>query len=212
STTPSKTSHNRTNLGKWVHKTTNPTLAWLLISIPLVIWVHTDFVLLRPLSMPGGSLEWPLWAPYELYTRTDYIYGWKAFNEKNGFTSAQGTRNIPETLLYIYYLYLVYTQSTQVQAIRGGAKPGFLAQRYVAGRPGALATMVGFAAAVMTLSKTILYGLNEAYSGWSNVGHNEWINFVFLWIIPNGAWLVASALMTFAFGREILQGLSLAAG
>jgi hypothetical protein len=26
--------------------------------------------------------------------------------------------------------------------------------------------------------------LNEAFSSWSNVGHNEWINLVFLWIIP----------------------------
>jgi hypothetical protein len=108
--------------------------------------------------MPGGSLHWLFRFPYDLYARTDYIYGWKAFNEKNGFTSAQGSMNVVETLLYIYYLYLVYSQGTQLKATRGGAKPGFLAQRYVAGEPGTMAATVGFVAAVMTFSKTMLYG------------------------------------------------------
>lgn len=117
-------------------------------------------MLLRPLSMPGGSLHSPIWVPYEIYMQTDYVYGWKAFNEKNGFTSAQGSMNIPETLLFLYYLYLVYLHSTQSTATHGGPvpKPGFLAQRYVHGKHGALAVVVGFTAAVMTLSKTLLYG------------------------------------------------------
>jgi hypothetical protein len=90
--------------------------------------------------------------------RTDYIYGWKALNEKNGFTSAQGTMNIPETLLYLYYLYLVVCHASHSKPISGKPQPGFLPQRYVLGRPGAWAVLVGFTAAVMTLSKTLLYG------------------------------------------------------
>jgi hypothetical protein len=91
--------------------------------------------------------------------QTDYIYDWKAFNEKNGFTSAQAFRNIPETLLYMLYLYIVYSQGTQLKATIGSAKSDWLAQRSIAGRAGALAAMVGFVAAVMTLSKTLLYGM-----------------------------------------------------
>jgi hypothetical protein len=109
--------------------------------------------------MAGGSLQWPLWVPYELYARTDYIYGWKALNEKNGFTAAQGFMNVPESLLYIYYMYLVYSQGTQLQARHTGKIAGLLAQRYVPGQPGVLAVMVGFTAAVMTFSKTVLYGM-----------------------------------------------------
>jgi len=116
-------------------------------------------VLLRPLSMPGGSLNWPIWIPYEPYTRTDYMYGWKAFNEKNGFTSAQGSMNVPETLLYIYYLYLVYSHGASPTAAREGAKTRILTRRSITGQPAALAVMVGFAAAVMTCSKTLLYGM-----------------------------------------------------
>ncbi len=116
--------------------------------------------------MPGGSLHSPLWIPYEIYMRTDYVYGWKALEEKNGFTSAQGTMNIPETLLYLYYFYLVFFHGTQPKPMRGGPRLGFLVQRYVHGQAGALAVIVGLTAAVMTLSKTLLYG---AYSTLSSL-------------------------------------------
>jgi hypothetical protein len=76
--------------------------------------------------MPGGSLHWLFRFPYDLYARTDYIYGWKAFNEKNGFTSAQGSMNVVETLLYIYYLYLVYSQGTQLKLLAEEQNQDFL--------------------------------------------------------------------------------------
>jgi hypothetical protein len=41
----------------------------------------------------------------------------------------------------------------------------------------------GFAAAVMTASKTLLYFLNEACSGWKNVAHNEWTTLVPLYFM-----------------------------
>lgn len=106
--------------------------------------------------MPGGFLHWPLWVPYRIYLQTDFIYGWKAINDKNGFTAAQGSMNIPETLLYAFYLYLIYTESKYTGP---RAKPKISGHRYVHGRPGAMAVMAGFTAAVMTFSKTVLYGL-----------------------------------------------------
>ena len=160
--TPSKTTPSRTQRrGTWAHTPSNLTIIWLFISLPLVAW-DTGYVMLRPLSMPGGSLHWPLWTPYELYGKVDYIYGWKAFNEHNGFTAAQGLLNIFESLLYAYYLYIVYAygQSSTAQG-RGAPKAsklGFLSQqRYVDGKQGALAVLVAYSAAVMTVSKTVLY-------------------------------------------------------
>jgi hypothetical protein len=112
--------------------------------------------------MPGGSLHWPLWKPYDLYGRVDYVYGWKAYNDHNGFTGAQGFLNIVETAMYVYYLYILYVFGRQ-SAAKGRGAPGprvagFLGeQRYVDGEKGALAVLVGFSAAVMTVSKTVLY-------------------------------------------------------
>lgn len=119
-------------------------------------------MMLRPHTMPGGALHWPLWVPYDLYGRVDYIYGWKAYNDLNGFTSAQGFLNIVETMMYCFYLYILFTEGKQVAAKgRGAPKPrlvGILGeQRRVEGVKGAVASMIGFSAALMTLSKTVLY-------------------------------------------------------
>ena len=159
--TPSRSTPSRVRKGKWAHTPSNLTLIWLFISLPLVAW-DTGYVMLRPHSMPGGKLHWPLWAPYDLYGKVDYIYGWKAYNEHNGFTAAQGLLNIVETAMYLYYLYIFYVYGRQSTARgRGAPKPayvGFLGQqRYVDGRMGALAVLVGYSAAVMTVSKTVLY-------------------------------------------------------
>ncbi len=91
----------------------------------------------------------------------DYIYGWKAFNEHNGFTSAQGLLNIIESLMYGYYLYILFAHGRQSKAQGRGAPKaltvGFWGQRYVDGQMGALAVLVAYSAALMTVSKTALY-------------------------------------------------------
>lgn len=112
------------------------------------------------------------------------MYGWHAFNARNGFTSAQGLLNAFETGMYFWYLYVLYKNG------------------HDHGRVGGKAVLVGFSAAVMTLSKTVLYcmflklglscwdvltgvlGANEYYSGFAHIGHNCARDLVFLWIIP----------------------------
>ena len=76
------------------------------------------------------------------YAEVDYIYGWKAYKNHNGFTNAQSSLNVIELLLQIYYLRL-------------RTKPGKENR----------ALMVGYTVSVMTLSKTILYWLQEYFSG-----------------------------------------------
>ncbi|KAK3681781.1 hypothetical protein B0T22DRAFT_301476 [Podospora appendiculata] len=184
----------------WSHTPTTLTLLWLAVSLPLVAW-DTGYVLLRPLSMPGGSLHWPLWVPYELYGRVDHGYGFKQWNAGNGFTGAQGALNLVETVLYLVYLGLWWA----------GRKDGNLSAQGVGGRRGALAVTVAFSAAVMTVSKTVLYWLNEYFSGFDNIGHNSPLDLLFLWIIPNGAWLVFPSYMIYSLGSEIVDGLAGAA-
>ncbi len=136
----SSSSTRPTSSTAWYHSPSRITALWMAISLPLVIW-DTIYVLGRPLTMEGGSLHWPLWVPYQLYGEVDHVYGWKAFNAGNGFTSAQGFLNLVETSMYFWYLAKIYN---------GGAWKA-------SGRQGAQATLIGFSAAVMTLSKTVLY-------------------------------------------------------
>ncbi|KAK4214291.1 hypothetical protein QBC37DRAFT_157374 [Rhypophila decipiens] len=189
--------------GSWSHTPSPLTLLWLTVSLPLVAW-DTGYILLRPHSMPGGSLHWPVWHLYELYGRVDGMYGFKQWNLNNGFTAAQGTMNLIESLLYIAYLGLWYRNAQPT-----GQK---LAERVVSGRLGALAALIGFSAAVMTVSKTVLYWLNEGFSGFDNIGHNTLSNLIFLWIIPNGLWLVFPSYMIYEFGADIVRGLDQASG
>ncbi|CAI4218048.1 unnamed protein product [Parascedosporium putredinis] len=179
----------------WSHTPTALTLLWLAVSLPLVTW-DTGYVLGRPLTMEGGSLHWPIWTPYKLYGEVDHIYGWKAFNAGNGFTSAQGTLNVIETVMYIAYVYLWNKNKAADGSVRG--------------REGGLALLLGWGAALMTLSKTVLYWLNEYYAGFDNIGHNSLVNLIFLWIIPNGAWLVFPTYMIFSMGSDILDAFTLA--
>ncbi|MCJ1448935.1 MAG: hypothetical protein MMC23_009454 [Stictis urceolatum] len=209
---PSTRSRRRTTKPKgWLHTPSHLTLGWLLISLPLVIW-DTGYVLLRPHSMPGGKLHWPIWEPYGLYGSVDYIYGFPAWEASNGFTAAQAALNVVETVMYLGYLYLVGVHGVESGRVdgRGATKAlGWLgAGRVVGGREAGVAVLIGFSASVMTLSKTVLYWANEAFSGWHNIGHNDLFSLVFMWIIPNGAWLILPTYMTYVFAAEILEGLT----
>ena len=138
----------------WSHTPTILTLTWMAISLPLVCW-DTGYVLGRPHTMKGGAWHLPFYAPYDLYGRIDHVYGWKAFDAKNGFTAAQGALNVVETIMYALYMYLYFSRGKVEQT---AGKGGVAARRRIDGRSGALACLIGFSAAVMTLSKTVLYG------------------------------------------------------
>lgn len=152
--------------------------------------------------MEGGLAHWPLWSPYKLYGEVDHVYGWKAVREGTGFTAAQGLLNVVETAMYAVYLWLWRARGETTTMTPGGG-----GRRVVSGRAGALAVVVGFSAAVMTLSKTILYLCNEYFSGFANIGHNDFLTVLFLWIIPNGAWLVGPTYMIVSMGTEIVDNL-----
>ncbi|KAI1755500.1 hypothetical protein F4782DRAFT_407188 [Xylaria castorea] len=185
--------------GSYTHAPSAFTLFWLAISLPLVVW-DCGYVLLRPRTMLGGDLHWPLWAPYALYGEVDHVYGFKAFNANNGFTGAQGFLNALETALYLYYAFAYYQNAVSV----GGKK-------VIVGRQAAIIVLVAFSAAVMTLSKTVLYWLCEYFSGFDNIGHNSLVDLIFLWIIPNGAWLVGPTYMIYELGNEIVNNLAIGA-
>lgn len=96
-------------------------------------------------------VHFPLYVPYKLYGETDYVYGWKAFNARSGFTAAQGSLNVIETAMYLAYLYIYFNRGTPVGGVLGGEK------RVLQGRAAGFAVLLAFSAAVMTLSKTVLY-------------------------------------------------------
>jgi len=103
--------------------------------------------------MEGGPLYWPLYVPYKLfipciatvdlsYGEVDGIYSKKAYENHNGFTNAQSALNVIELLMQIWFLNL----------------------RKKTGKEN-MALMVGYTVSVMTFAKTVLYWLQEYFSG-----------------------------------------------
>jgi hypothetical protein len=116
--------------------------------------------------MPGGKLHKPIWSPYAIYCTVDYFYGWPAFEAHDGFTAAQSIMNIVETVMYSVYLWIVYTYGFRESDKSGrGTSNVVLGKRKVVGKEAGLAVLIVWSAAVMTVSKTSIYGkcfhLNE---------------------------------------------------
>ncbi|KAF2400178.1 hypothetical protein EJ06DRAFT_510154 [Trichodelitschia bisporula] len=203
---PSKSPSKRTNAFgayTWSHVPNAVIVAWLAISLPLVVWDFM-YIFLRPYSMPGGAWHAPIWSPYAYYVDVDYVYGFPALEAGSGFPAAQSALNAVETALYAVYLAYVYRGHKVADA-------GVVGRKLV-GRDAALAVTVGFAAAVGTVSKTVLYWLIEYFGAYSNIGHNEPWTLFWLWIVPNGLWLLFPAYMIYILGGEIVDGLETAAG
>ena len=107
--------------------------------------------------MPGGKFHSPIWAPYALYGTVDYIYGWPAWNDGVGFTAAQGSLNVLETAMYGYYLYILATRGRETGWYRFWDQSFYQQKIVVKGDQVALAVVIAFASAIMTVSKTVLY-------------------------------------------------------
>ncbi|WVQ75715.1 uroporphyrinogen-III C-methyltransferase [Cryptococcus sp. DSM 104548] len=163
---------------------------WMAAATLVVAW-DVGYCLCRPRSFAGGDLAW-IWKPYidNNYGEIDYIYGWKAYNEGDGFTAAQATLNLIEITLSAIYIYLRHT------------KPRHSSAPYHSS-----ALLVGFASAIMTWAKTVLYILQEYLCGWCNVGHNDRWTFWTMWFIPNVSWIIFPGLIVLVLGARILSAL-----
>ena len=107
-----------------------------------------------------------------------------SFLSGDGFTNAQGTC-VPHILSLLFWLNS-FDNSTPalLNIIETLLNITYLYLAHIAQWPPA--PMIGFGAALMTLSKTFLYWTQEYYCGFCAVGHNNVSDLVFLWMLPNG--------------------------
>ena len=152
---------------------------WMGISTLVVIW-DALFVLLRPASFPGGSLGFIWEFGYVLYMEVDRAYA----DQGNTYLHALATMSIVEALLVSW---------------------GLFAHRVNKNRDAHLLVLV---AASLTCAKTMLFVLVEAWSGWHSIGHNEWVPLLFVWIIPNGLWIVVPGAVIVDTSRRLMNQLN----
>ncbi len=155
---------------------------WLTVQLVVVTW-DLCYILLRPRTLPGGSLAF-LYVPYVLYSTIDLVYGVRN-GEFNAFGIGQSLMNIAENACYAYGL---------VQYRRGKKN---------------LAYVLWFGALVATFSKTVLYALVEVGDDNRNVSHNDWNTFIFLYVLPNNVWtIVPGFFVFFVFGPALVHALN----
>jgi hypothetical protein len=142
--------HNQKATMTFTHEPSSIVKFWLTFSTPLIAW-DSGYALMRPWTMEGGFLHWPLWVPYKKYGEVDHVYGWKYYNSGSGFTSAQSFMNCVEYTMYLYYFWYWYSNGVKVRAAGGETR------KVLVGRKAAAALLVAFSAAIMTVSKTVLY-------------------------------------------------------
>ncbi|KAF7303845.1 hypothetical protein MIND_00614400 [Mycena indigotica] len=174
--------------------------AWFLLTAPIIAWdvgycffttsvyggkhPHTNLTGVE--SGQGGDLHW-IWKPYSIYQRVDLVYGVEALERGDGFTNAQSLLNVIETLLNVLYVYLAHVKAWPP------------------------ASLVGLSAATMTLSKTVLYWVQEYFCNYCAVGHNTMYDAIVYWIIPNGFWIVVPIFIVNRLSRDLAAELNFAA-
>jgi hypothetical protein len=130
--------------------------------------------------------------------------------------------------MYCYYVYMLAVKGKGTNWYKAWDKSFWTQKTVVQGEGMAQAVVLAFAGAVMTLSKTILYceyysapcllsalliassGLNEYFSSFENIGHNPWGRLFWLWIVPNGAWIVVPGWMMYVLGKEMVGAMNVA--
>ncbi|KAL1678399.1 hypothetical protein EV122DRAFT_264727 [Schizophyllum commune] len=171
---------------------TSPTMArhtwislWFLITAPIVLW---DTGYLFPTALDAwrrSALD--LETVRDIPGGIDWVYGVRALEDGDGFPNAQAFLNIIETILNLIYLYLAHVSSSPK------------------------APLIGFAAATMTLWKTVLYWLQELFCSGAGcmTAHNKWLDMVVFYYLPNGYafWLIFPSIIVYTLGKDIAHSL-----
>ncbi|KAF7513951.1 hypothetical protein GJ744_006565 [Endocarpon pusillum] len=161
---------------QWTHTTPLAIAVWLQILIPFTVW-DSAYVFLRPYSLPGGLWHWPLFAPYAHYATIDRMYSRAGWESGDAFVAAHCVLNLAECALATGYLFMAKRYGARRESGGGWGRT------VLSGRPARWAVVLGLVQGAMTAAKTVLCLLYEAFGGWRNVGHNDWVTLLTGWIV-----------------------------
>lgn len=124
---------------------------------------------------------------FERYGTIDYVYGWPAYNEKDGFPAAQSFLTLVEAIFMSVYIYTSYFTKSPSTRLTGA--------------------FIGLIAATSCFSKTVLYMLCEYFSGYKYVGHNPLPTLVMLYLIPSAPWIFMNFYSMLAIAGQLKSAL-----
>lgn len=123
------------------------------------------------------SMEMWVFKPYLIYCQADFTY----CDLKNAWMWTESYMDLWEITLGTTALWLASRQG-QAQASR----------------------LLALVCTVMTCHKTCMYLLMEPMSDYASTGHNDFLNFWFIWFAPNAIWVVVPAYCVYLLWSELL--------
>ncbi|XP_070553233.1 uncharacterized protein [Ptychodera flava] len=154
-------------------------MKWWFVASALIQTWDASFIWLRPHSLPGGKLH-SLWKPYALYIDIDLRYG----DLDDSFGLAQSLLNFAEVILLVVAL-IMNSQNHRCT------------------------TVTSFTVSTMTFWKTVLYFVmsTSLVNGSNMIGTSDPLKLIFLFLIPNGVWLLLPALSMISLGNRLAEPL-----
>jgi len=70
-----------------------------------------------------------------------------------------------------------------------------------------VAPLIGFSGALLTLAKTFLYFFNDYFCGFCHTKHNTMVDYLLVYVLPNGLWILFPALITYRLGKDLASTL-----
>lgn len=130
------------------------------------------------------------------YVDVDWLYGWPALENGDGFTTAQGQSQSPTNHRPAKSIALMNIAETilNVVTLALGDHPA--------------APVIALISLVMTASKTDLYFLQEYFCGWCNTGHNPPFRFWSVWVATNGTWILVPTIAAVVVASGLILELS----
>uniref|UniRef100_A0A0B6ZC12 EXPERA domain-containing protein n=1 Tax=Arion vulgaris TaxID=1028688 RepID=A0A0B6ZC12_9EUPU len=149
-------------------------LIWFYSTTVICTWDAT-FIMLRPHSLPGGSLA-TLWYLYKYYVTVDQRY----MDTNDAFVYAQSLLNYAEVIFNIVTIIMHYHCSRHTSTI-------------------------AFMVSVMTMWKTILYFLmfTELCTGGAYRAGNTAMQEFFLVVIPNIIWVIIPLYIMYVLWQKL---------
>ncbi|KIK51594.1 hypothetical protein GYMLUDRAFT_181225 [Collybiopsis luxurians FD-317 M1] len=163
------------------------TYTWVtlwFILIPLV--EQCDGSLCFKILRHGGDLRW-IWEPYNIsqIVRNPFIIFLQAPEEGDQFANSQALMNVIETVLSFLYFSLTRIQWPP-------------------------ASLVGFASAIFTLTRPIMYWTQGYHCNYCMTEHNDSETVLSYLIIPSLLWVIVPSIIIYVLGRDICAQLRFA--
>lgn len=154
------------------------SLGWLLVSSPLCLW-DSGYQIARPRSFAGEDLHW-IWKPYVYYANVDFMYGRQKYDLHDGLPLSIAYMDVLESVVNFLVVYFAFRQHNS------------------------LALVVGLIVSTATFWKTVLYFVQDMFSGFQSTKQDTRTQYWLVYFLPNIWWILFPGYIMVFFASKLI--------